>query len=62
VSASLVCTQSLHLAFKSDDTLWSTLPCIGVMAVEADDDGPGYGLEMRNCVHCHSTLCREVQS
>lgn len=58
----LACTQALHDAFKADPTLWSTLKYLGVMLVEADEDGPGYGLELRNCGHCHSTLCLEVKS
>lgn len=54
-----VCATSVHEALKADEAAWSNLRLIGVQKFDADEEGPAYALEMRNCT-CKSTLCKEV--
>lgn len=46
-----------HAALKRDPARWAELPRIGVQ-----EDGEGGALEIRNCIHCQSSLAIEVTS
>lgn len=55
------CSDESHTAAKHDFQTWITLTYIGKqIIVEAGGDEPEEYLEMRNCTHCDSTLCKLV--
>lgn len=51
-----VCTKC---GKRYDARAWTELPLVGRQAVDADDQGPAYVLELRNC-RCGSTLAVET--
>ena len=54
-----VCTSEIHAAMKRSP-MWSLLPFVGRMHIEADEFGPAETLTMRNC-GCGSTLAKEEE-
>lgn len=59
---SLICTEAIHSALKSDDAAWSQLEYVNTIRMEYGDGGPDEMQEARNC-RCGSTLyrCWEVE-
>lgn len=60
---SLVCSEAIHAALKSDDASWYKLEYVNTVRMEFGGDGPDEMQEARNC-RCGSTLyrCWEVES
>lgn len=47
---------------KYTEKQWERLPLLGYQTVEADEDGPGFTMELKNCPPpCSSTLAVEVE-
>ena len=53
------CSTERHARLKADPELWAHLPHAGRQYVPADQDGPEFTAELRNCP-CGSTLCLVV--
>ncbi len=58
--ASTACLQP-HETLKADRSLWTSLKFIGYQRIPADETGPAWCLELRNC-GCGSTLAVEVDA
>lgn len=53
------CTVEYHESLKRDPAAWSALRHIGDQHVDADEDGPAWRVELRNCA-CGCTLGKRV--
>lgn len=52
-----MCDSASHDALRRNPEAWAQLKYVGI---QDTFDGEGTVLEMRDCPHCHSTLCLPI--